>query len=536
MTDNPFHFDSIGFFSLSGVCDEDRLSVAEKRLNEWGIRAIMPRTAHNLRYMEGTDAERLRCFNELLNNPDVKMLVAMRGGFGVTRVLDNVDWETMRRRNLPIVGYSDVSALHLAALGHGCCNHIHGPMLLSQLGKEPQSEEEKRNLKETLTSLKSCIEGEPCPMLPGTNLQLIKEGNVAAAPIIPCNLSMLVSLLGTPHAPQLKNAILAVEDVSEDAYRIDRMLAQLKSAGILKALKGLIFGDFTDCENPQFLSEIFAEYAQFVNGPVISGLPLGHGKRSMSIRVGAFVSLSASQKCITLKEAPLNKYKPEIFCSEKGTMGYRLLSPSNVTPGKKYPLILFLHGAGERGEDNTAQLIHVLPDFAQFAAEGRLNAFIAAPQCPELKQWVDTPWSLTSHTMPENMSKPMAMAMEMLSELLDKLPISKVCVMGISMGGYGTWDAIQRFPECFACAVPICGGGDVAQTSQLAKLSIWAFHGALDNLVPVCRTTDMVSAIRSAGGNPKMTIYPETYHDSWVKVPSEPGFLDWLNAQLDSNA
>ena len=289
MPGNPLHFSNIGFFSLSGVCDEERLAVAERRLREWGVTAFMPRPAKALRYLDGTDGERLRCFNELLANPQVEMMVALRGGFGVTRVLDSIDWEAMRRRNLPIVGYSDVSALHLAALAHGCCNHIHGPMLLSQFGKEAASQEDERNVNDTIASLKACIAGNPCPILPDAHLQVIQEGHVAAAPIVPCNFSMLVSLLGTPHLPQLKNTILAVEDISEDAYRVDRMLAQLKSAGILKSLKGLVFGDFTDCENSQYLPEIFAEYAKHVKGPVISGLPFGHGRRTMSIKVGAFV-------------------------------------------------------------------------------------------------------------------------------------------------------------------------------------------------------------------------------------------------------
>ena len=497
------------------------------------MNAFMPRPKEALRYLDGTDEERLRCFNELLENPEVEMLVALRGGFGVTRILDGIDWELMRRRNLPIVGYSDVSALHLAALGHGCRRHVHGPMLLSQFGKLPRTELEQRNLDETMASLKACLEGRPCPVLPNAALHIIKEG-LATAPMIPCNFSMLISLLGTPHAPQLKNCILAVEDISEDAYRIDRMLAQLRSAGILKSLKGLVLGDFSDCENEQYLPEIFAEYARCVNGPVVSGLPFGHGARTMSIGVGDFVELDASCGAVVLREAPLNGFRPKMFACDRGTMGYRLLEPQNPRPGGKYPLILFLHGAGERGDDNTAQLVHVLPAMANLAAQGKIDAYIAAPQCPSMRQWVDTPWSLQRHAMPRNMSSPLSMAMELLDELLETLPIDRerICIMGISMGGYGTWDAIQRFPGKFAAAVPICGGGDETMAPGLVNLPIWAFHGELDNLVPVCRTKNMVEAIRKAGGSPKMTIYPGVYHDSWTRVLDEPGFLGWLNECL----
>ncbi len=527
--ENPFTGKKIGFFSLSGIADRERIEQAQKYLNKWGIIPFIPETEKNIRYLEGTDAERLRCFNELLATPELEMLVALRGGFGVTRILDSMDWDTMRRRNLPIMGYSDVSALHLAAMNHGCRRHIHGPMLLSQLGTEPSTEDERQNLNETLNSMRECLTGNPFPMLPNTNITIIKEGT-ATGQIVPCNLSMLVSLLGTPHAPALKNTILALEDIGEAAYRVDRMLAQLKSAGILKSLRGLAFGDFTDCEDENYLPEIFGEYAQCVNGPVISGLPFGHGKRTMSIKVGAFVTIEAKDGRTAVKAAALERFTPEMFLRDKDTMGYRLMRSLNMVPGKKYPLILFLHGAGERGEDNTAQLVHVLPWLAEQNAAGNLEAFVAAPQCPALKQWVDTPWSLPCHTMPEKMSVPMSMAMDLVDELSETLPVdkSRICIMGISMGGYGTWDAIQRFPGKFAAAVPICGGGDTAQAPALINTPIWAFHGELDNLVPTNRTTDMIEAIENAGGNPRMTIYPGVYHDSWTNVTREPELLNWL--------
>ncbi|MBQ7649741.1 MAG: hypothetical protein IJS15_02215, partial [Victivallales bacterium] len=107
----------------------------------------------------------------------------------------------------------------------------------------------------------------------------------------PMNLTMLCNLIGTPFMADLQGCILAIEDVNEAAYSIDRMLAYLKNTGILKRLSGLIFGQFTDAEDAEYLPEIFTEYAEFVNGPVISNFPFGHGTPSISIQVGKIYSL-----------------------------------------------------------------------------------------------------------------------------------------------------------------------------------------------------------------------------------------------------
>jgi predicted peptidase len=142
-------------------------------------------------------------------------------------------------------------------------------------------------------------------------------------------------------------------------------------------------------------------------------------------------------------------------------------------------------------------------------------------------------WNLPSHTMPTKPSVPLKLAFELLDKLTAELPVDKqrLYVTGLSMGGFGTWDAIARRPQYFAAAIPICGGGDTAQAPKLVSLPVWAFHGDKDPVVKPNRTRDMIETIRKAGGTPKMTMYPGVQHDSWNHAYADPAVLEWLFAQ-----
>ena len=289
----PTTIKTVGLFSLSGVVDAERLKRGLARLASWGIRAVLPRMATPLPYLSGTDEERLRMFYEVLDNPEVDALMALRGGYGVTRILDDLDWERIRKRDIPIIGYSDVTAFHLAAWKNGCMKQIHGPMLCSTFGYAEDDTTTAQAADISAKALQECLSGNPFPMLPNTQLKVLKPGS-ATGPILPMNFTLLHSLIGTPHFPSLDNTILLVEDVDEAAYSVDRMLAQLKSAGILQKLAGLLFGQFTNGEHPELLPELFAHYSQFVNGPVVSGFPVGHDKPVTSVHFGAVITVNAS--------------------------------------------------------------------------------------------------------------------------------------------------------------------------------------------------------------------------------------------------
>lgn len=214
-------------------------------------------------------------------------------------------------------------------------------------------------------------------------------------------------------------------------------------------------------------------------------------------------------------------------------LNYRLLKPEAVEPGKKYPLVIFLHGAGERGEDNTKQLVHGITDFAKPENRKAHPCFLIAPQCPEFRRWVEVDWSSASHTQPTNPSEPAGLVLDLLAQLTRELPIDtkRLYITGLSMGGYGTWDLIARRPDLFAAAAPICGGGDEATAARIAKIPIWVFHGAKDTAVKPERSRNMVAAIEKAGGKPRYTEYPNEGHLSWIPAYRDPQLHQWLFAQ-----
>jgi predicted peptidase len=219
--------------------------------------------------------------------------------------------------------------------------------------------------------------------------------------------------------------------------------------------------------------------------------------------------------------------------AKKATLPYRLLKPDHYDPEKKYPLVVFLHGAGERGNDNEKQLIHGVAEFAKEENRKKYPCFLIAPQCPEGKKWVEVDWGAESHRLPAKASEPERLVLELIAALQKEYSIDakRLYVTGLSMGGFGTWDLIARKPDLFAAAVPICGGGDETQAAKIAKLPIWVFHGAKDDAVKVSRSRNMIEALKKADGRPKYTEYPEEGHASWVPAYKDAAMMKWLFEQ-----
>jgi predicted peptidase len=215
----------------------------------------------------------------------------------------------------------------------------------------------------------------------------------------------------------------------------------------------------------------------------------------------------------------------------KAVLRYRLLKPDDYDPKESYPLVLFLHGAGERGDDNEKQLIHGVPQFVKRRKD--YPCFLVAPQCPNNIRWVEVDWAADAHKQPAEMSEPMKLTFDLLAALPKEFAIDtkRIYVTGLSMGGYGTWDMIARRPELFAAAVIVCGGGDEATAGKIAKLPQWIFHGAKDGAVKPSRSRNMVEALKKAGGNPKYTEYPEVGHDAWKPAYQDSELYKWLFAQ-----
>ncbi len=235
--------------------------------------------------------------------------------------------------------------------------------------------------------------------------------------------------------------------------------------------------------------------------------------------------------------APANfsdHFAPETFSGPHGgSLLYRIYVPKDLAPGRRVPLVLFFHGAGERGSDNVRQLNNGMPQLFAYVEKKNLPVIIIAPQCPSEKQWVDVPWDGDSHTMPVKPSESMRLAMDLLDRSLRRLPVDlkRVYVTGMSMGGFGAWDILQREPALFAAAIPICGGGDPKLAGRIRNVPVWAFHGGADPIVKTTRSRDMTAALKKAGGRPAYTEYPGVGHDAWTQTYADDAVMDWLFAQ-----
>lgn len=223
-----------------------------------------------------------------------------------------------------------------------------------------------------------------------------------------------------------------------------------------------------------------------------------------------------------------------IYRDEKNdTLFFRLLFPLHYDSTLKYPMVIFLHGAGERGTDNKSQLNFAGQIFTDDEIMKNYPAFVLLPQCPEEYRWVEVDWSLEKHKMPEYLSKPFTLLMPLVDKIILSYNIdtNRLYLMGLSMGGFGVWDLISRYPGKFSAAVPVCGGGDEEQAEKLVHIPVWAFHGKLDKVVLPSRSVNMISAIKNAGGNPKFTLYPDVGHGSWHNAFSELELFPWLFGQ-----
>jgi len=222
----------------------------------------------------------------------------------------------------------------------------------------------------------------------------------------------------------------------------------------------------------------------------------------------------------------LNKYG-----NDKGdTLLYRQLFPDADT-FRRYPLVIFLHGSGERGNDNEAQLKWGVANFASDQNMILHPAFVIAPQCPERMSWSN--FSRPDMKLQPSPSKPMELLIGLIQQLKRTLRVdtNRIYITGLSMGGYGTYDAIQRYPNLFAAAVPVCGAGDASRASSIAQIPIWIFHGADDPAVDPKYSLEMFQALTKAGARPGFTQYPEVGHFSWLHAYSDPNMVEWLFRQ-----
>jgi len=220
------------------------------------------------------------------------------------------------------------------------------------------------------------------------------------------------------------------------------------------------------------------------------------------------------------------------YANTKGTLPYRIFIPDSISNNEKIPLVLFLHGAGERGDDNESPLLQGVKYFMNDTIRKQFPCILLVPQCPVSARWVEVDWSRPSHKMPL-ISIPLQQVFELIDSLILVLPVDteRIYITGLSMGGFGTWDALARRPGFFAAAMPVCGGGDEATAFLMTQTPIRAFHGNLDHLVIPARTINMVKAVNEAGGQAEYTLFPNLGHLCWDKVYSDVENIRWLFSQ-----
>ena len=230
-------------------------------------------------------------------------------------------------------------------------------------------------------------------------------------------------------------------------------------------------------------------------------------------------------------------FERKIFVFEDDTLNYRILKPLNYDETKQYPVHLFLHGAGERGNDNVSQLIHGGKLFLEKENREKYKSWVIFPQCSKDDRWpsiISDNWNKTFENKTTTPNKSLGLVIRLMDKFVEKKQVDKqrIYISGLSMGGMGTFEMLYRRPNMFAAATPICGNG-ISQLakSYASKVPIWIFHGSDDVVVSPNHSLKMAKAIIDSGGSPKMTLYENVNHGSWNNAFAEKDFLKWIHSK-----
>lgn len=253
---------------------------------------LYPGCHERLPFLAGDDARRKRDFTDAFCDPSVAAVVSMRGGYGSGRLLDQLDWPLLFSHAKPFVGYSDLTALQAQFTNAGLIT-FHGPMLTSDLIHSPFSPEELgyRILREGLVA--------GTTWKPALEPALFSHPGRTSGKLVGGNLTLVASLLGTPYALDVRDAILFLEEVGEVPYRVDRYLQQLRLSGMLADARGFVIGRFNGADSP---ADVLAEYLAPLGKPVLGGWPAGHGEGARLLPLGAQVEINADAGTLTFLE------------------------------------------------------------------------------------------------------------------------------------------------------------------------------------------------------------------------------------------
>jgi muramoyltetrapeptide carboxypeptidase len=289
----------------SPIADPAKIEKGTRYLESLGYRVTVGRNAEQrYGYLAGSDARRAADLHAMFGDPKVKALFCIRGGYGTPRLLRRLDYRLIARNPKILVGFSDITALQLALWTHCRLVTFHGPMVGTDMAGpvNPYTEE---MLWRVLTSDKTLQR-----KIPFDRAVVLRRGT-AEGRLIGGNLSLIVSLLGTPAAPDFRRTLLFIEEVGEEPYRVDRMLTQLAHAGVLGKANALLCGEFLDCvpkdrSVPSFtVDEILRDLRASLRVPVITHLPFGHSERKLTVPIGMRARVNGAGRSLTFLEAPV---------------------------------------------------------------------------------------------------------------------------------------------------------------------------------------------------------------------------------------
>lgn len=290
--------DTIGITCPAGFMPKNKTDICIETLQQWGFKVVVGNTVGNqYNYFSGTDEERLNDFQAMLDNVNIKAILFGRGGYGLSRIIDKIDFRNFKKNPKWLIGYSDITLLHSHINKQFKIATLHSPMAAAF------NDDGFKN--EYILSLQKAIKGNKGNYF--CNPHPFNKTGKATAELIGGNLCMIAHTLGTKSAYNSKNKILFLEDIGEYIYNIDRMFIQLKRNNFLKTLSGLVIGGFTDLKDTtvpfgKTVYEIIQEHIQEYNFPVCYSFPVGHQTENYALKIGATYTLNITKANVSLKE------------------------------------------------------------------------------------------------------------------------------------------------------------------------------------------------------------------------------------------
>lgn len=301
--------DTVGLVSpSSATADRMQFTYAKEALEALGFKVKLGKNLMNRRgHLAGTDAERAGDINEMFADKEVKAIVSIRGGSGAARILPLIDYKAISKNPKPLLGYSDITALHCAIQAQTGLITFHGPMGSGSWNSFNVEQFEKIFFKQEKVTFENIHAESDDLVIKSNRIQTLKSGKVEGK-ILGGNLTVLTAISGSPYYPDFKDAILFIEDIGEDPYKMDRMMSTLKLNGTLDQIKGFIFGQCSECEpgggyGSLTLDQVLDDYIFPLKIPAYSGAMIGHISKQFIIPVGAKVAMDADKGTISLLES-----------------------------------------------------------------------------------------------------------------------------------------------------------------------------------------------------------------------------------------